>query len=153
LVALVVAATKATGLKADAILEDFGEFIAPDLISMFRASIKPEWRTLELLEHTEETIHKAVRLRNPGATPPELVAPAQGPGRGRHRIRIAAQALRGGEGHRARHRQALRRPGPDLGGGVHAQGRAGLSYQREDGGENADEQADVLRKASAFSAR
>lgn len=80
LVQLVVAATRITGTDATAILEDFGEFIAPDLVKMFAMSIKPEWRTLDLLEHTEETIHKAVRLRNPGARPPELVATRKGPG-------------------------------------------------------------------------
>ncbi len=79
LVELVVAATRVTGLGAAAILEDFGEFIAPDLLSMFKASIKPAWRTLDVLEHTEETLHKAVRLRNPGARPPELVATRKGP--------------------------------------------------------------------------
>ena len=30
------------------------------------------WRTLDVIEHTEETIHKVVRTRNPGAAPPEL---------------------------------------------------------------------------------
>ncbi len=30
------------------------------------------WKTLDVIEHTEETIHKVVRVRNPGAAPPEL---------------------------------------------------------------------------------
>ena len=41
---------------------------------MFRMSIKPDWRTLDLIPHTEQTIHKVVRLKNPGASPPKLVS-------------------------------------------------------------------------------
>jgi predicted hydrocarbon binding protein len=72
-VAIVTAAVKATGKPAGVILEDFGEFIVPDLVKMFQMAIKPEWRTLDFLENTEHTIHKMVRLKNPGAEPPQLV--------------------------------------------------------------------------------
>ena len=71
-VALVTTASHMTGLPAAAILEDFGEFIAPDLLSMYKAAVKPEWKTLDLIENTEQTIHKIVRINNPGATPPVL---------------------------------------------------------------------------------
>lgn len=70
--AIVGAASKETGRPVGLILEDFGEFIAPDLIALYRALIKPEWRTLDLLEHTESTIHRVVRARSPDAKPPEL---------------------------------------------------------------------------------
>jgi predicted hydrocarbon binding protein len=72
IVALVGTASRLTGRAADEILEDFGEFIAPDLMSMYRALVRPEWKTLDLLEHIEETIHAVVRVKNPGARPPEL---------------------------------------------------------------------------------
>jgi hypothetical protein len=39
---------------------------------MYKHLIKPEWRTLGLLEHTEETIHHVVRLNKKGADPPAL---------------------------------------------------------------------------------
>jgi len=71
-VAIVRAAARATGKEVSAILEDFGEFIAPDLMSMFKAMIRPEWKTLDLIENIEGTIHKAVRVQNPGAKPLEL---------------------------------------------------------------------------------
>jgi len=71
-VAIITAASKATGKPMGIILEDFGEFIAPDLLSLYRALIKPEWRTLDLLEHTESTIHRVVRSRSADARPPEL---------------------------------------------------------------------------------
>lgn len=71
-IAIVAAASKATGRPAGLLLEDFGEFVAPDLIALYRALIKPEWRTLDLLEHTESTIHRVVRARTQDAKPPEL---------------------------------------------------------------------------------
>lgn len=54
------------------LLEGFGEFIVPALLNMYKNLIRPEWKTLELIENTEETIHKVVRLQNPGASPPAL---------------------------------------------------------------------------------
>lgn len=71
-VAIVGAASRATGQAVSAILEDFGEFIVPDLVSMFKAMIRPKWKTLDLIENTEDVIHKAVRVQNPGADPPRL---------------------------------------------------------------------------------
>lgn len=71
-VALVSTASKITGLTAGVILEDFGEFIVPSLLTTYKSFIKPGWRTLDLLEHTEQTIHRAVRMRDRGADPPKL---------------------------------------------------------------------------------
>jgi hypothetical protein len=71
-VALVTHASEVTGLPAADILEDFGAFIAPDLLEMFWGTLQPSWKTLDVIEHTEESIHSVVRLRNPGARPPEL---------------------------------------------------------------------------------
>jgi hypothetical protein len=70
--ALVATASRLTGQPAGAILEDFGEFIAPDLMNLYRSLVEPSWKTLDFLERTEETIHRVVRLKNPGAEPPEL---------------------------------------------------------------------------------
>jgi hypothetical protein len=78
-VTLVAAASSITGTPAPALLEDFGAFIAPDLLEMFWGSIDPSWKTLDVIEHTEETIHKVVRLKNPGAHPPELRVARSGP--------------------------------------------------------------------------
>jgi len=78
--AIVAATSKKTGLEPDAILQDFGEFIAPDLVRLYRHIIDPKWKTLDLIEHTEETIHKAVRRDNPAASPPQLKCARKGPG-------------------------------------------------------------------------
>jgi hypothetical protein len=70
--AIVTAASREAGTGVEAILEDFGEFIAPTLITTYRRLIRSEWRTLDVLFNTEQTIHRAVRLRSPGAQPPLL---------------------------------------------------------------------------------
>jgi hypothetical protein len=70
--AIVDAASSMTGMSQAAVLQDFGEFIGPKLVTMYRAYIRPEWRTLDVIEHTEERIHKMVRLQHNGARPPYL---------------------------------------------------------------------------------
>src|SRR5215472_7432777 len=72
ILALVTAACGMTGLPPAAILEDFGEFIAPDLVDQYKFLINPSWRLLDFLANTEDTIHKVVRF-NKGVTPPKLV--------------------------------------------------------------------------------
>lgn len=66
--------TAASGRRhsIDSILEDFGLFIAPALMKMYKSLIKPEWRTMELLLNTEGTMHRVVRIRTPKAHPPYL---------------------------------------------------------------------------------
>jgi hypothetical protein len=76
---LVSTASAITGRPAVALLEDFGEFIAPHLLTMYGSLIRKEWRSLDVIEHTEETIHRVVRHRNPGAKPPELRCRRVGP--------------------------------------------------------------------------
>lgn len=70
--ALVAAASEMTGRPVNAILEDFGEFIAPSLIAMYAHLLDPSWKALDVIEHTENTVHSVVRMRNGGATPPML---------------------------------------------------------------------------------
>ena len=70
--AIVAAASRLTRQEPDAILRDFGAFIVPDLVSMYGSLLKTGWKTLDVIECTEETIHRVVRARNPGARPPEL---------------------------------------------------------------------------------
>jgi hypothetical protein len=79
IVALVAAASAHTGIAIPVLLEDFGEFLVPGLVKTYRSFLRPEWRTLDTIEHTEANIHKAVRLRNPGAAPPALKVTRTGP--------------------------------------------------------------------------
>ncbi len=72
LVSLVAAACQKTGRAAGDVVEDFGHWITGDLIKMYATLIKPEWKTLDLIEITENTIHTVVRAQDPAAKPPEL---------------------------------------------------------------------------------
>ncbi|HEX8358722.1 MAG TPA: heme NO-binding domain-containing protein [Longimicrobium sp.] len=74
LVALVLAASRATARPLNVLLEDFGAFIAPALLRVYAPLVNPAWRTLDVIEHTEQTIHTVVRARMPGAAPPALLA-------------------------------------------------------------------------------
>ncbi|HYI09245.1 MAG TPA: heme NO-binding domain-containing protein [Thermoanaerobaculia bacterium] len=77
--ALVGTASRITGTPATALLEDFGDFIAPDLLDMYWGVIAPEWRTLDVIENTERSIHDVVRLNQKGSTPPYLHATRTAP--------------------------------------------------------------------------
>lgn len=81
LIALVMAAHQQTGQPVPVLLEDFGRFITPALLRIYDVLLRPEWRTLDIIEHTEEVIHTVVRQRNPGADPPALEAKRLGPDR------------------------------------------------------------------------
>jgi hypothetical protein len=70
--AILQAACRRTSLSAAAILQDFGDFIGPHLVQMYRMYILPEWNTLDVIEHTEERIHRMVRVQHRGARPPYL---------------------------------------------------------------------------------
>ena len=69
---IVSVASRRTGAAELDLLEEFGTFLAPTLITVYKPLVKPEWRTLDLIENTEQTIHKVVRRKDPGALPPEL---------------------------------------------------------------------------------
>lgn len=79
LVALVIAAAQHAGAAVPVVLEDFGAFMAPSLLRTYRAHLKPDWRTLDVLAHTEATMHKAVRAQDPTADPPYLTCERTGP--------------------------------------------------------------------------
>lgn len=70
--AIVAEAEVVSGIPAATLLEGFGEFLVPTYLSLYGSLLKPEWRTLDVIENTEETVHRVVRMRNPGAEPPRL---------------------------------------------------------------------------------
>jgi hypothetical protein len=72
LVEIVSQACIRTGASKETLLESFGRFIVPDLLAIFKYTINPTWKTLDLIENVENVIHKAVRINNKGATPPML---------------------------------------------------------------------------------
>ena len=70
--ALVSAAAMMSGQPATVVLEDFGVFLALPLLSMYKHLIPGDWKTLDVIEKTEETIHHVVRVETPGTKPPVL---------------------------------------------------------------------------------
>lgn len=69
---IAAAAVKLSGIARDDLLRAFGSFLAPHLMEMYGALIPADWRTESLLMNVEETIHRVVRMKNPGAEPPKL---------------------------------------------------------------------------------
>jgi hypothetical protein len=68
-----------TGLEGDALLQLLGEFMAPDLLRMYGSLLRREWKTLDIVEHTETTIHRVMRARNPAAAAIAMRAERCGP--------------------------------------------------------------------------
>jgi Haem-NO-binding len=72
IISLVMAASSMTKLPVSAVLEEFGLFIVPSLMRMYGHLLRPEWRAIDVIEHTEGTVHAVVRVQTPGARPPRL---------------------------------------------------------------------------------
>jgi hypothetical protein len=70
--ALVSAAAHKAGVSVPALLEDFGEFIVPDLLKVYGFLVAPGWKTLDLIASAEQAIHEVIRRSNPKASPPRL---------------------------------------------------------------------------------
>ena len=76
---LVGHAAEMTGLSAGELHEKFGEYLVPDRMYMYQKLLKPEWKTLDMLEHTELTMHKRVRQEHAQNSPPVLEVTRVGP--------------------------------------------------------------------------
>lgn len=76
---LVGHAAEMTGLSAGELHEKFGEYLVPDLMYMYQKLLQPEWKTLDMLEHTELTMHRQVRQEHSENAPPVLEVSRLGP--------------------------------------------------------------------------
>lgn len=63
---------KVIGISREDLLIAFGKYIMPKLLRIFGQVILPEWKLMDVLEHTENVIHKAVRQYDKNAHPPYL---------------------------------------------------------------------------------
>lgn len=70
--ALVGVLARTLGRPVATALQDFGAFIASGLLKMHAHSIHSDWRTLDLIEHTERAIHQVIRQGDSNAHPPEI---------------------------------------------------------------------------------
>jgi hypothetical protein len=65
-------ASEMTGLSKHLLMEQFGSYLVNDLFALYKDYIRPEWRTFEIILHTESVMHGAVRKLNSTANPPIL---------------------------------------------------------------------------------
>lgn len=61
------------------VVQDFGMYLATPLLGIYGPLLDAQWRTLDLLEHTEKTIHTVIRMQRPNAAPPRLEIERNGP--------------------------------------------------------------------------
>lgn len=69
---LLQTAANLTNHSENELKEEFGEYLVPKLLSLYKSYINPAWKTFELLENTELVMHKAVRREELQAKPPIL---------------------------------------------------------------------------------
>ncbi len=70
---LVAAAVEVTGQDRDAILQDFGAWVIPPLMKMYRSFIPDDWDASTFLQNVDERIHeRVVRMKDENARPPHI---------------------------------------------------------------------------------
>lgn len=72
LTALVLAYSRRSGHRLGDILEELGATAAGSLLDTYAAFVRPQWRALDVIEHAEQAMHRAVRLHDDDAAPPRL---------------------------------------------------------------------------------
>lgn len=73
--ALVDAASEATGIDVPTLLEEFGRFLVPPLVETYGVHVDRDWTGLQLVANTPEYIHMALRAKQLSTyTPPNLTA-------------------------------------------------------------------------------
>ena len=77
--ALIGRAAEMTGRPAGELHEKFGEHLVPDTLHMYQKLVRPEWKTPDMLEHTELTMHRQVRQEHIENVPPVLGESRLGP--------------------------------------------------------------------------
>ena len=71
--ALVGTLAERTGRSESALLEDFGEFLAPELLDTFKAHVRDDWGTVGVLDNLE-TIYAELDGDDDEAFPPDVDA-------------------------------------------------------------------------------
>jgi hypothetical protein len=101
-VELIVGAAQHVDVPLQPMLEAFGEFLSHALMRIYQPLVQPEWRTLDVIERTERSIHTVIRRQDPNATPPYLSATRIAPGEvhieytsARHLCSVAIGIVRG----------------------------------------------------------
>ena len=79
--ALIMAASRIFMQSPGDFLEDFGKFLAPELLSLYSDRLDPRWTMFDLLERVHQIFHGKVSRDFPGLMPPTLVMERLGPHR------------------------------------------------------------------------
>lgn len=75
IVALAQTAAGALNLPLPVVLEDFGAFVGHKLVTFYHMYIKNKnWRTFDIIQHADNSIHDAVHRHNARRTPPRIRA-------------------------------------------------------------------------------
>lgn len=69
---VVQAVSVRSGLSRHQVLEQFGSFLVPDLLLIFKRFVNPAWGTFEMIQHTEQYLHGAARQQYSQINPPRL---------------------------------------------------------------------------------
>lgn len=72
LVKIVGAVSAMSGKTLHEVQEQFGAFLVPDLLMIYKKYVKSDWSTFDMLLHTEEHMHGAVRAQDNRTNPPRL---------------------------------------------------------------------------------
>ena len=78
LFAIVRKASELSGVPAYELMEEYGQFIVPDLMLIYYKYIDPNWRTYQMLLNTEAAMHGAVRKEDGRTSPPRLLVTKKG---------------------------------------------------------------------------
>jgi len=78
LFAILSKASETTGTPAYDLMEQFGEFLVPDLLLVYKKYVNPEWRTYDMLLNTEASMHGAVKKNDSRTNPPMLLVTKKG---------------------------------------------------------------------------
>lgn len=71
-------ASERVGTPLHHLMEQFGEFLVPDLLLLYKRHMRPEGNTYDMLLNTVAGMHAAVREKNNRKSPPMLLVTKKG---------------------------------------------------------------------------
>jgi len=69
--ALFAAAARYASVSSQQLQDQFGEYLAPAFLKLYRAMIPPEWTTLDIAANSVLIVHRVIRMRNSEAGAPK----------------------------------------------------------------------------------
>ncbi|WP_276495859.1 heme NO-binding domain-containing protein [Pontibacter litorisediminis] len=69
---ILAAGALAEGVPYPEFQQDFGEFLVPDLLLVFKKFVNPDWKTYEMLQHIGSHMHSGIKRESAQTNPPPL---------------------------------------------------------------------------------